>query len=143
MFAVAEGLKGTVGMMKEADKIVAQSMAKVALRVKGQRNAVDNLASAIMGRKTDLRRIDTTSYGTFEGEGNPNIRIPLKGMDASQRQVFLGIMGRGLRQAAMAASVFKPADINQPLAPIILVPLVYLSKPQTKLWSIRLSAGKF
>ena len=111
------GLKGTVGMMKEADKIVAQSMAKVALRVKGQRNAVDNLASAIMGRKTDLRRIDTTSYGTFEGEGNPNIRIPLKGMDASQRQVFLGIMGRGLRQAAMAASVFKPADINQPPRP--------------------------
>ena len=92
-------------------------MAKVALRVKGQRNAVDNLASAIMGRKTDLRRIDTTSYGTFEGEGNPNIRIPLKGMDASQRQVFLGIMGRGLRQAAMAASVFKPADINQPPRP--------------------------
>ena len=111
------GLKGTVGMMKEADKIVAQSMAKVALRVKGQRNAVDNLASAIMGRKTDLRRIDTTSYGTFEGEGNPNIRIPLKGMDASQRQVFLGIMGRSLRQAAMAASVFKPADINQPPRP--------------------------
>lgn len=111
------GLKGTVGMMKEADKLVKQSMASVALRVKGKPNAIDNLATAIMGKKTDLRRIDTTSYGTFEGEGNPNIRIPLKGMDASQRQIFLGILGRGLRQAAMAASVFKPADINQPPRP--------------------------
>jgi len=111
------GLKGTVGMMKEADKLVKQSMASVALRVKGKPNAIDNLATAIMGKKTDLRRIDTSSYGTFEGEGNPNIRIPLKGMDASQRQVFLGILGRGLRQAAMAASVFKPADINQPPRP--------------------------
>lgn len=78
---------------------------------------MDNLASAIMGRKTGLRRIDTTSYGTFEGEGNPNIRIPLKGMDAGQRQIFLAILGRGLRQAAMAASVFKPADITQPPRP--------------------------
>tara|TARA_B100000035_G_scaffold92368_2_gene78033 strand:- start:1104 stop:9533 length:8430 start_codon:yes stop_codon:yes gene_type:complete len=111
------GLKGTVGMMKEADTIVKQSMASVAKRKAYKPNALDKLASAILGKKTDLRRIDTNGFGTFEGEENPNIRIPLQGMDASQRQIFLAILGRGLRQAAMAASVFKPADINQPPRP--------------------------
>lgn len=111
------GLKGTVGMMKEADKIVKQSMASLGRRVNYKPNTIDHLASAILGKTTDLRRIDVSSYGTFEGEGNPNVRIPLQGMDASQRQVFLAILGKGLRQAAMAASVFKPADINQPPRP--------------------------
>lgn len=111
------GLPGTVGAMAEADKIVKQSMASLGRRKNYQPNAIDKLATAIMGKKTDLRRIDVTSYGTFEGEGNPNVRIPLQGMDANQRQIFLAILGRGLRQAAMAASVFKPADINQPPRP--------------------------
>jgi hypothetical protein len=111
------GLKGTVGMMKEADKIVKQSMASLGRRVNYKPNTIDHLASAILGKTTDLRRIDVSSYGTFEGEGNPNVRIPLQGMDASQRQIFLAILGKGLRQAAMAASVFKPADINQPPRP--------------------------
>ena len=111
------GLKGTIGMMKEADTIIKQSMAAVGRRKAYKPNAIDNLASSIMGKKTDLRRIDVAAYGTFEGEGNPNVRIPLQGMDANQRQIFLAILGRGLRQAAMAASVFKPADINQPPRP--------------------------
>ena len=114
----ARGLKGTVGAIKEADAIVKRSMNRLAKR--GRRgssvlpNAFDKVATAVTGKATRLTRVDTTSFGTFEGEGNPNIRVPLGDMDANERQAFLAIVGRGLRQAAMAASVFKTADVNLP-----------------------------
>ena len=114
----ARGMKGTVGAMKEADALVKRSMNRLAKR--GRRgssvlpNAFDKVATAVTGKATRLTRVDTTSYGTFEAEGNPNIRVPLGDMDSNERQAFLAIVGRGLRQAAMAASVFKTADVNLP-----------------------------
>ena len=86
------------------------------LRAKG---IIQDLASVIVGRKANMSRIDTDSYGTFEGALSPNMRIPLYFKDSAnnsiqltdkQAEVFLAILNDQLDQAAGAASLFKPTD---------------------------------
>ena len=86
------------------------------LRAKG---IIQNLVSAIVGKKANMSRIDTDSFGTFEGALSPNMRIPLYFKDYAnnsvqltdeQAEVFLAILNDRLDQAAGAASLFKPTD---------------------------------
>jgi hypothetical protein len=86
------------------------------LRAKG---IIQNLVSAIVGKKANMSRIDTDSFGTFEGALSPNMRIPLYFKDSAnnsvqltdeQAEVFLAILNDRLDQAAGAASLFKPTD---------------------------------
>ena len=62
-------------------------------------------------------------------------------MDANERQAFLAIVGRGLRQAAMAASVFKTADVNLPRVRATSARSQSFCKPQTVMWSQKLMAS--
>jgi Large polyvalent protein associated domain 38/ADP-Ribosyltransferase in polyvalent proteins len=86
------------------------------LRAKG---IIENLVSTIVGKKANMSRIDTDSFGTFEGALSPNMRIPLYFKDSAnnsvqltdeQAEVFLAILNDRLDQAAGAASLFKPTD---------------------------------
>jgi hypothetical protein len=79
-------------------------------------SVISQLMSEIAGRKVDVSRLDWNGYGTFEGEMNPNLRIPMTGrassgewinLDKPQREAFLATLGADTQQAAMAASHFE------------------------------------
>jgi hypothetical protein len=54
--------------------------------------------------------------GTFEGAASPNIRVPLKDMTPDQIAYFNAVMGKGLKQKAMAAAEIRP--LNSKNAPL-------------------------
>lgn len=82
---------------------------------------ISQLMSAITGQKLDVSRIDTTGYGTYKGEVNPNFRIPLTGrastgwrnLSPGERDAFLSMLGQDLKQDAMAASHFRAVPQGQ------------------------------
>jgi len=82
---------------------------------------INDVISAVLGRRATVSRIDSTSRGTFEGKLSPNMRIPmtvkLSGnvqytLNENEAKTVLAILGDPLNQAAMAASLFKPVNIN-------------------------------
>lgn len=65
----------------------------------------------------NISRIDTDGMGTFEGDASPNMRIPMlltgavkTELTEAQRLQFLSVIGKDLKQAASAASVFKSVE---------------------------------
>jgi hypothetical protein len=54
--------------------------------------------------------------GTFEGAASPNIRVPLKNMTPDQIAYFNAVMGKGLKQKAMAAAEIR--RLASPSAPL-------------------------
>lgn len=79
---------------------------------------ISQLMSAMTGRDMDVSRIDTTGYGTYDGEVNPNMRIPLAGntsrgwraLDEIEQNAFLSYLGKALRQDGMGRSLFKTVE---------------------------------
>lgn len=85
---------------------------------KGQPSLISQLMSEVVGKPVDVSRIDFNGYGTYEGEINPNMRIPMTGRAGSgewvtlsqpQREAFLALLGQDTDQAGMAASHFETA----------------------------------
>jgi len=83
----------------------------------------DMLKKAITGDlsgNSDITRITAPTSespfdagGTFEGAVSPNIRVPLKNMDDEQIAMMHAIVGKHLKQDAMATSAIHMADPNQ------------------------------
>ena len=110
------------------EAIQRRVMAAIGGRFKGNPSAVEDLMSAIAGRKVGVTRIDTNGYGTFEGTVSPNMRIPLVGRTTGggffnlespesepARHALLAALGKYLHQDASAASKFgalEPGDPN-------------------------------
>ena len=93
---------------------------------------ISQLMSLIMGKTLasyDATRVDTEGWGTFEDEASPNVRIPLllgqrggsdgKGgtprfeMTKPQRLQLMSVLGKDIKQAAMANSRFVSAVMGQ------------------------------
>ena len=112
--------------LQDIDKPWSKNLQKEFLRIQrrvfedmSSKGVLNDFASAIIGRKINISRIDTTSRGTFEGKLSPNMRVPLVGslsenkpyaLNTEEAEVLLAYLGGSLDQAAMAASVFKPSD---------------------------------
>jgi hypothetical protein len=114
--------------LQDIDKPWSKNLQKEFLRIQrrvfedmSSKGVINDFASAIIGRKINISRIDTTSRGTFEGKLSPNMRVPLVGslsenkpyaLNTEEAEVLLAYLGGSLDQAAMAASVFKPSDVK-------------------------------
>lgn len=80
----------------------------------------DSLKKALTGNLgTDVTRISHPTSdapmdtgGTFEAAVMPNIRVPLKDMNDEQLEAFNAIVGKHLKQKAMAISTVLPSEIN-------------------------------
>jgi hypothetical protein len=76
----------------------------------GGESVADIVVGAVIGRKPKLSRMEV-GRGTFEGVLSQNARIPLPPeMTDIQRRAVLAIMGRGLKQDASPASLFRFAE---------------------------------
>jgi hypothetical protein len=112
--------------LQNVDKPWSKNLQKEFLRIQrrvfedlSSKGVLNDFASAIIGRRINISRIDTTSRGTFESNLSPNMRVPLVGslsenkpytLNTEEAEVLLAYLGGSLDQAAMAASVFKPSD---------------------------------
>jgi hypothetical protein len=112
--------------LQNVDKPWSKNLQKEFLRIQrrvfedlSSKGVLNDFASAIIGRRINISRIDTTSRGTFESKLSPNMRVPLVGflsenkpytLNTEEAEVLLAYLGGSLDQAAMAASVFKPSD---------------------------------
>jgi len=114
--ATAEQIKELVPW--ESEKRIKELVGKAAERDVQLHSIVSDLMSAIVGRRIEVSRIETTGHGTFGNSINPNLRIPLVGRQSDQvwhnltevqQDAFLAYMGRHLHQKAMAANLFENA----------------------------------
>tara|TARA_R100001594_G_scaffold32864_3_gene61070 strand:+ start:21107 stop:31054 length:9948 start_codon:yes stop_codon:yes gene_type:complete len=104
-------LEKTTQYQKTLDGIQRRTLS--ALKNKGRGEAiVTDLWQGITGSSEKLSRMDI-GIGTFEGEPNWNVRLPLKGMNDEHRGVFLSILGLVFQQSAMAAHQLLPARPNR------------------------------
>ena len=97
-----------------------------------QPSVVSQLMAIIMGRTIaswDAVRVDTNGMGTFEGDASPNLRVPMllaqrggsdgKGgtprfmLDANQRKQLASLIGKDMKQAAMADSQFVSVPLGK------------------------------
>ncbi|HXA25601.1 MAG TPA: hypothetical protein VNW90_25260 [Acetobacteraceae bacterium] len=96
------------------EQIQRNAMTDFAMRHGDDPSLVSQLMSHLTGQKLDTSRLEWNGYGTYEGDINPNLRIPMGGtggkgfvqMDKPQREAFLSILGQDLNQDGMAASHF-------------------------------------
>jgi hypothetical protein len=111
----------------DLERIQRRAMDALATRVKGSASPIEDMFSAVLGRKVGVTRIDSTGYGTFDGATSPNMRIPMIGrvsgggfVDLSApentpaRRALLAAFGQKLNQAASAASQFKTVPHDDP-----------------------------
>jgi hypothetical protein len=103
------------------EQIQRNAMTDFAARHDGDPSLVSQLMSHLTGRKLDVSRLEWNGYGTYEGDINPNLRIPMGGTGSQgfvsltkpQREAFLSILGQDLNQDAMAASHFTTMPDEQ------------------------------
>jgi|TARA_R110000751_G_scaffold45774_2_gene103545 hypothetical protein len=109
--------RGDTIAVREHDKIVNTSIDDLIRRKKelGNKSVAEVVYKAVTGKAGGLSRMEK-GFGTFGGELSKNARIPLPpDMSEPERQAFLSLLGRGLRQDAMAASVFRIANHGDPV----------------------------
>lgn len=95
-----------------------QIQRRVFTSLSGER-VIQDVISAVLGRRVQISRIDTTARGTYEGKLSPNMRIPmtvkLSGnmpytLTDQEAKTVLSILSEPLDQAAAAGSLFKPVS---------------------------------
>lgn len=102
--------------------LMQRKSANKELGIPAEPSLLSQLASAVVGRPIDVSRIDRMGYGTFEGEINPNMRVPMTGrggrewisLDQTQREALLSMLGEDMQQEAMVSSLFetvKPGEV--------------------------------
>lgn len=123
--SLIRGQEGFVGATKEADTIIADGMRKLTARSKigGRKlpSVLDQVATAMVGKKVSLVRVTTDGYGTYGGFTSPNIRIPMRykdskgygNFDEKDVDVFLSLLSGPLGQEAAAAGLFVDANLNE------------------------------
>ena len=99
-------------------KAIGQRKKKPGTKVK--KSIIDDILTEITGENVSLSRVEVGQgvYGTFDGDANPNIRVPMRtGLGAKSRSLtgdeisqVLAFIGKNLNQAAMAASLFQDTD---------------------------------
>ena len=108
---------GIVGNIKLAERVLQRAAKALALRTSdaGDRklpSALSKLASVFGALNADLSRIEF-GRGTFEGDVNPNIRIPMDVIPEKYRKAFMAVLGKQFYQAAQAASKFTSVEPSQ------------------------------
>jgi hypothetical protein len=109
---------GDGDVMDAYDAIVKRSVKKLIGRTKelGGRSPADVALGAVMGRPMKMTRMET-GYGTFEGDLSRNARIPLPpDLSPDQVDAALSLMGKSLKQDAMAASRFTAVEPSSAVA---------------------------
>jgi hypothetical protein len=101
--------------LKLSDDLIRRHMNRLLLREKvGEQkkpSILTELARSFGEKSADVSRIEL-GWGTFEGDMNRNIRIPLKDVPEQYREAYLAVLGEAYQQAAQAASKFT--DTNDP-----------------------------
>jgi hypothetical protein len=101
--------------LKLSDDLIRRHMNRLLLREKtgGEKkpSILTELARSFGEKSADVSRIEL-GWGTFKGDMNRNIRIPLKDVPEQYREVYLAVLGEAYQQAAQAASKFT--DTNNP-----------------------------
>jgi len=103
--------------LAEYETIVRRSLKALITRRKdlGNKAPVDLAVSAVTGKASKLSRMEL-GHGTFEGTMSLNARIPLSpDLTEVQRRAVLAILGRGLKQDAVPASLFRHAAHDAPV----------------------------
>ncbi len=72
------------------------------------------LMTALTGRKTELTRLDYGD-GTYKGNANLNLRIPLPGKDQQHMKRVVAAFNEGLNQFLSPASNYQSMDLNDTL----------------------------
>lgn len=106
---IMKDMGGTTTVLKTVDAINKRPINNLARRRAKNPSIVSKLVSVITDKKTDVSRLGVGT-GTFQGEANYNLRIPLMALDTEQRGVFLSILGSHLRQSSMAAHQLHQAE---------------------------------
>ena len=92
---------------------------------RGKRNPFQQVYNHVTGQSpgTRLTRIKAPRYdrpfdisGSFEGVFSPNVRVPLRGMSDDQVALYSAIVGKGLRQDAMATSRIRTINSQATVA---------------------------
>jgi hypothetical protein len=80
-------------------------------------DVIEDVISAVIGRRAKISRIDPYARGTYEGKLSPNMRIPMTvkvsgnvsyTLTDQEAETVLSILSEPLDQAAAAGSLFKP-----------------------------------
>jgi hypothetical protein len=100
---------GTQTALKDASKVTKRTLNDLAARKKKNPSLVSRLVSVIANKTIDLSRVET-GWGTYEGDANYNLRIPLGVLDADQRRIFLSVLGQSFNQDAMAVHQLHDAQ---------------------------------
>ena len=98
--------------IREFNTIVKRSISNLIGRKAelGKNSIADVALESIIGKQPKLSRM-VQGFGTFEGDISQNARVPIpQHVTPEQRQVFLAMIGKALKQDAMAASLFRFAD---------------------------------
>ena len=123
--SLMRGEEGFVGATKEADTIIAEGMRKLTARsrINGKKlpSVIDQIATAMLGKKVSIVRVTTDGFGTYAGFSSPNIRIPMRykdskgygNFDEKDVDTFLSLLSGPLGQEAAAAGLFVDANMNE------------------------------
>ena len=89
---------------------------------RGKPTEWEKLVRVATGRSDKVTRIYSPTSddpfaisGTFQGAAAPNIRIPLKDMTPDQIAYFNAMVGKGIKQKAMAAAQIERIRLHDPL----------------------------
>jgi hypothetical protein len=101
--------------LKLSDDLIRRHMNRLLLREKvGEQkkpSILTELARSFGEKSADVSRIEL-GWGTFKGDMNRNIRIPLKDVPEQYREAYLAVLGEAYQQEAQAAGRFT--DTNNP-----------------------------
>jgi len=98
--------------VRAADKVITRHSKRLANRRKeGNKkwSLLTKLASVFGKDTAEVTRVEY-GYGTFEGDFQPNIRIPLIEVPPVYREAYLAVLGKHYHQAAQASSSFKSVE---------------------------------
>ena len=104
-------LDGVTAFSSQALAIQKRTLAELSARKGKAKSLMTRLASAIVGSPTEISRMNQ-GIGTYEGEANINLRVPLNALTEEHRASFLSMIGIVFRQSAMAAHQIIPAEKN-------------------------------
>jgi hypothetical protein len=100
--------------LRLGDEIIRRHMKKLMLRRGGKTpSLLTELARVFQKEKAEITRLEM-GWGTFEGDMNRNIRIPLSEVPPQYREAYLSVLGEIYGQAAQAASKFIDTSARSP-----------------------------
>ena len=110
--------EGNTAAVKAHQQLVQRSLKRLITRRPelGKKSVVDVVVRAATGKNPGLTRMEV-GQGTYQGTLSQNARIPLPSdMTPTQIRGVLAVLGRGLKQDAVPASLFKYIEVGDDVA---------------------------